>query len=120
MEPNPYEAPKLRSESRASEWHWKRGVAVVIAFMSACYAHMAISMTPNTSFEHHPFSGPLSPIHSYVTAEGKIFGWIALAVLGAGICLPGFRFHFATVAIATVSVGAWILLSYWCAVVASV
>lgn len=77
-------------------------------------------MTPNTSWEHHPYSGPVVVLHGAHTPVGYLVGGAMLIVLSAGICLPAFRPSILTVIIAFMSGAAWVGISYMAAMIASV
>ena len=89
-------------------------------FLVACGAHVAASMTPNTSWEHHPFLGPLVVLHTARQPLDHAVGGVTLAALGTGLCLPAFRANAATVVVAVLSAVAWVGISILAAASASV
>lgn len=106
--------------ARSPAVRWRRGFAVSAAFVLGCGLHMAAAMTPSTSWEHHPFSGPLVALHEARHPwEYAVSGAIFLG-LGAGLCGPAFRVTVVTVGIAIISAVAWVALSIWAAAMASV
>jgi hypothetical protein len=101
------------------KWHWRRGLAVSAGFLLLCLLHMALSMTANTSWEHHPFSGPLIVLHTARQPLQYVVGGLMWLVLGAGICLPAFRVTVGTVIACIASSVVWVSISMWTATVAS-
>ena len=105
--------------SRGPAVQWRRGLAASAAFALGCGVHMAAAMTPNTSWEHHPFSGPLVALHESRHPLDYVVSGAVLLGLGAGLCGPAFRATFLSVAISIATAVAWVALSMWTAAVAS-
>lgn len=87
--------PAAESTSRGDEpthlSHRGRGVAAATAYAIASAAYIVAFMTPMTSWEHHPFAGPLVAIY-----ESRQFAEFAVSFgiwfgLGLGMCWPAFR-----------------------------
>ena len=57
-----------------SAWHWRRGAILSAIFFLACWLYMDSTMTPNTSWGHNPFSGPLVVLHTAVQPLDYIIG----------------------------------------------
>ena len=81
----------MSEQAVSSAWHWQCGAVASAAFLLACCLHMALSMTPNTSWEHHPYSGPLVVLHTARQPLDYLIGLLMWAILGPGLCLPAFR-----------------------------
>jgi len=112
-------APPSGESSRRAPWHWGRGLAAMAGFALACGAYMALAMTPNTSWEHHPYAGPLVALHE---ASRPVDFAVAVAVwvcLSAGLCAPAFRVTALSVLTCLASAGAWVALGIWAAGAAS-
>jgi hypothetical protein len=106
-------------EPPSPQLHWSRGVVAVIAYALASAGYMAAFITPNTSWEHHPFAGPLVAVyHSRHPAELAL----SLAIwagLGIGLCWPAFRLSGLAIVFSVASVAAWVALGVWAAATAS-
>ena len=87
------EAARMADASSPSRTvQWRRGVAASAIFALGCGLHMALAMSPNTSWGHHPFSGPLVALHeSRHPLDYAVSGGLFL-VLGAWpFCRPHLR-----------------------------
>ena len=108
----PDDTPPLHS------WHWRRGLAAVAAYALAGVTDIAF-MSPNTSWEHHPFAGPLVALNESRNPAEFVFSFAIWSGLGAGLCWPAFRASVLAVAVSLASAAAWVALSVWAAGVAS-
>jgi hypothetical protein len=106
---------KLIRTMAERKWHWWRGIVVSAAFFVGCWTHMTMTMTPNTSWEQSPFSGPLVFLHCSNDSTSRMFSAIMLAVLSGGLCLPAFRLTWWTLSIFLLSVFVWV----WCSISAA-
>jgi len=97
-------------------WRWRWGLAAAAAYTLASAAYMAAFITPNTSWEHHPFAGPLVALYSSRNYPASLVIW---AGLGAGLCWPAFRPSVLAVAGSVASAVAWVVLGVWAAAMAS-
>ena len=93
------------------EWHWRRGLMGALLFLAVCVAYMRSSMSPDATWEHHPFSGPLIVLHTAREPVDYVVGIALLAVLGGGLCSPVFRVSFWTLLLAFLSALAWVNVS---------
>jgi hypothetical protein len=80
---------------------------------------MALAMSPNTSWEHHPFSGPLIALHESRHPLDYAVSGVLLLGLGAGLCWPAFRLTAASIALSIASAVVWVALGIWAATIAS-
>ena len=107
------------NEGRSRGWHWRWGFAALAAYALANGAYIAAFMTPNTSWEHHRFAGPL--VSMYESRHPAEFA-VNLAIwcgLGMGLCWPTFRPSMLAILISVASAVAWIALGVWAASVAA-
>jgi hypothetical protein len=114
---SPREVCKGRVHAR--RWHWRWGFAALSAYALASGAYIAAFMTPNTSWEHHPFAGPLVAL--YESRHPAEFA-ISLTIwcgLGMGLCWPTFRPSMPAILISVASVVVWVVLGVWTASVAA-
>lgn len=112
MEDNPYKAPTIQStgEKRPARppWQWRLYPAGL--FLAYCLLQLA-QMTPNSSFEHHPFSGGLILLHTSSSVDEYL--------ISTGICLALLLGIFSfviwpkvlTVLMSIASLAAWLTLS---------
>lgn len=106
-------------EPPAPPQHWRRYVVGVAAYALASVAYAAAYMTPNTSWEHHPFAGPLVAIYESRHPAEFAVAHAVWAGLGAGLCGPAFRPAVAAAAASAASAAAWVALGVWATGVAS-
>ena len=92
-------------------WHWCRGCVISGIFLFVCCLHMSLSMTPGTSWEHHPFSGPLIVLHTAIYPVDYCIGGLMWVGLGAGLCLPAFRVNVLTVIVSIAAGCVWVIIS---------
>jgi len=100
-------------------WHWRWGFAAATAYAVASGVYIAAFMTPNTSWEHHPFAGPLVAL--YESRHPAEFA-VSLAIwcaLGMGLCWPAFRLSTLAILTGVASAVTWVALGVWAASVAS-
>jgi len=100
-------------------WPWRWGLAAAAAFALTSGAYIAAFMTPNTSWEHHPFAGPLVALYESRHPADFAVSLAIWAGLGAGLCWPAFRPSALAVAVSIASAVAWVVLGVWAAGVAS-
>lgn len=116
----PATAGELPSDEPPSpRWHLHRGAAAAAAYAIASAAYMVAFITPNTSWEHHPFAGPLVAI--YESRHPAEFA-VCVAVwagLGAGLYGPAFRPSVPAAVVSVASAAAWAALGVWAAGMAS-
>lgn len=106
-------------KGRSRGWHWRSGSASLAVYALTSGAYIVAFMTPNTSWEHHPFAGPLVALHE---SRHPVEFAVSLAIwcgLGMGLCWPTFRPSMLTVLISLASAVAWVALGMWAASVAA-
>jgi hypothetical protein len=91
-------------------WHWRRGSAVSAWFLLVCWLHLTL-WGPNSGVGDHPFLGPLVILHAAKTPLEYGIGVSLWAVLGAGLCLPAFRFTATALALCFCAAVAWVGIS---------
>lgn len=94
------------------------GVLIWSVFVVISCLHLAW-MDSNTSWEHHPCSGPIVVFHTAQQPFDYIFGALMFVTLSVGICLPAFRFGKGNIVVSAVSALAWVGISMWAALMAS-
>ncbi|MEL6104828.1 MAG: hypothetical protein AAFU85_02270 [Planctomycetota bacterium] len=118
---NPYQPTRSAESSEASPFGKTRVrcLATGIPFAGYCIWQW-LQMTPNTSFEHHPYSGALILIHEARTAiQLVVCSVICLAMIG-GIFAVVIRPNALTALLSASSLFAWFYLSHTFAVWASI
>jgi hypothetical protein len=112
MAENPYESPKsqLRGEFSLANQNLFWRILPVIAFTIYCFWQYS-SMTANTSFEHHPFSGGLILLHEATTmGEFAVSTGICFILIG-GMSLFSFWPNVYCAVLSIFSLDAWFSLS---------
>jgi hypothetical protein len=108
----------MNDRMEGSGWNLHRGVVTSVAFVTASLLHIGM-MSPNTSWEHHPLSGPLIVLHAASRPVDYVIGVMLWLVLGAGLCMPAFRASICTAVMCIVAAILWVSISIWAALIAS-